>query len=259
MKRCSTLLIIQFSSVQFSSVTQSCPTLCDPMNCSTPGLFVHHQLPEFTQTHVHHVGDAIQPSDLLSSPSPPDPNPSQHRSLFQWVNSAWGGQSTGVSALASFLPKNTQRNANQNYNEISPHTGQNGHHQKSINNKCWRGCGEMGMLLHCWWECKLIQPLWKTVWRFLKKLGIKPSSVSSVAQSCPTLCDPMNHSTPGLPVHHQLPEFTQTHVHWVDDAIQPSHPLLSPSPPAPNPSQHQSLFQWVNSSHKVAKVLEFQL
>ena len=82
---------------------------------------------------------------------------------------------------------------------------------------------------------------------------------SSVAQSRPTLCDPMNYSTPGLPVHHQLLEFTQTHVHWVGDAIQPSHPLLSPSPPAPNPSQHQNLFQWVNSSHEVAKVLEFQL
>ena len=66
---------------------------------------------------------------------------------------------------------------------------------------------------------------------------------SSVAQSCPTLCDPMNHSMPGLPVHHQLPEFTQTHVHQVSDAIQPSHPLSSPSPTAPNPSQHQSLFQ----------------
>ena len=82
---------------------------------------------------------------------------------------------------------------------------------------------------------------------------------SSVAQSCPTLCDPMNCNTPGLPVHHQLPEFTQTHVHQVSDAIQLSHPLSSPSPPAPNPSQHQSLFQWVNSSHEVAKVLEFQL
>ena len=66
---------------------------------------------------------------------------------------------------------------------------------------------------------------------------------SSVAQSCPTLCDPMNHSTPGPPVHHQLPEFTQTHVHRVSDAIQPSHPLLSPSPPAINPSKHQGLFQ----------------
>ena len=66
------------------------------------------------------------------------------------------------------------------------------------------------------------------------------SSVSSVAQSCPTLSEPMNHSTPGLPVHHQLPEFTQTHVHRVSEAIQASHPLSSPSPPAPNPSQHQS-------------------
>ena len=81
---------------------------------------------------------------------------------------------------------------------------------------------------------------------------------SSVAQSCPTLFDPMNCSTPGLPIHHQLLEFTQTHVHRVSDAIQPSHPLSSPSP-APSPSQHQSLFQWVSSSHEVAKVLEFQL
>ena len=84
------------------------------------------------------------------------------------------------------------------------------------------------------------------------------SQFSSVAQSCPTICDPMNCSTPGLPVHHQFLEFTQTYVHQVGDAIQPSHPLSSPFPPAPNPSQHQSLFQWVNSSHEVAKVLEFQ-
>ena len=82
---------------------------------------------------------------------------------------------------------------------------------------------------------------------------------SSVAQSCPTLCDPMNCNTPVLPVHHKLPEFTQTHVHRVGDAIQPSHPLSSPSLPALNPSQHQGLFKWVNSSHEVAKVLEFQL
>ena len=81
----------------------------------------------------------------------------------------------------------------------------------------------------------------------------------SVAQSCPALCDPVDCSTPGLPVHHQLPEFTKTHIHRVSDAIQPSHPWSSPSPPAPNPSQDQNLFQWVNSSHEVAKVLEFQL
>ena len=82
---------------------------------------------------------------------------------------------------------------------------------------------------------------------------------SSVAQSCPTLCNPMDYSTPGLPVHHQLLEFSQTHVHWVDDAIQPSRPLLSPSPPAFNLSQHQGLFKWVSSLHQVAKVLGFQL
>ena len=81
----------------------------------------------------------------------------------------------------------------------------------------------------------------------------------SVTQSCPTICHPMNHSTPGHPVHHQLPEFTQTHVHWVSDAIQPSHPLSSPLPPTSNPSQHQSFFQWDNSSHEVAEVLELQL
>ena len=90
-------------------------------------------------------------------------------------------------------------------------------------------------------------------------LDLKAGPVRSVAQLCPTLCDPINCSTPGLPVYHQLPEFTQTHVHRVSDAIQPYHPLSSPSPLAPNPSQHQSLFQWVNSSHEVAKVLEIQL
>ena len=90
-------------------------------------------------------------------------------------------------------------------------------------------------------------------------LWLSSVQFSSVAQSCPTLCDPINCSTSSLPVHQQLPEFNQTHVHRVDDAIQPSHPGLSPSPPAPNLCQHQSLFQWVNSSHEVAKVLEFQL
>ena len=82
---------------------------------------------------------------------------------------------------------------------------------------------------------------------------------SSVTQSCPTLCDPMDCSMPGLPVHHQLLEFTQTHVHWVGDAIQPSHPLSSPSPLASNLSQHQGLFKWVSSLNQMAKVLEFQL
>ena len=85
------------------------------------------------------------------------------------------------------------------------------------------------------------------------------SQFSSVTQSCLTLCDPMDCSMSGFPVHHQLPEFTQTHVHWVGDATQPSHPLSSPSPPTINLSQHQGLFKWVNSLYQVAKVLEFQL
>ena len=83
------------------------------------------------------------------------------------------------------------------------------------------------------------------------------SSVQSLSRV--QLCDLINHSSPGLPVHHQLPESTQTHVHWVGDAIQPSHPLSSPSPPAINLSQHQGLFKWVSSLHQVTKVLEFQL
>ena len=113
--------------------------------------------------------------------------------------------------------------------------------------------------------------MWKlpSIWMLSFLLNIQKTkilaygSISSVSQFSPSVMSdslrPHELSTPGLPVHHQLPEFTQTHVHLVGDAIQPSPPLSSPSPPAPNPSQHQSLFQWVNSSHEVAKVLEFQL
>ena len=95
-------------SVQFSSVTQSCPTLCNPMNHSTTGLPVQHQLPESTQPRVHWVGDAIQPSHPLSSPSPPALNLSQHQGLFKWVSSSHQVAKTGVSASTSFLPMNTQ-------------------------------------------------------------------------------------------------------------------------------------------------------
>ena len=96
--------------------------------------------------------------------------------------------------------------------------------------------------------------VWTTCYPFICQQALQ---FSSVAQPCPILCNPMNCSMPGLPVH--LLEFTQTHIHWVSDAIQPSHPLSSPSPPAFNLSQHQGLFKWVNSSHHVAKILEFQL
>ena len=111
----------------------------------------------------------------------------------------------------------------------------------------WTSCISWRILYH-----------WAT-WKLPVLGSVRSVQFSSVAQSYLTLCDPMNHSTPGLPVHHQLLEFTETHVHRVGDAMQPSHPLSSPSPPAHNPSQHQGLFQQVNSSHEVAKVLEFQL
>ena len=95
-----------------------------------------------------------------------------------------------------------------------------------------------------------------SVWCLQYVLEISSVQFSSVAQSCPTLCDPMNCSTQGPPCPSPTPRLTQAHVHWVGDAIQPSHSQLFPSPPAPNPSQHQSLFQWVCYSHEVAKVLD---
>ena len=101
------------------------------------------------------------------------------------------------------------------------------------------------------WFPSLLQPVYTSQFSSVQ--------FSSVTQSCPTLWDPMNRSTPGLPVHHQLLEFTQTHIHWVGDTIQPSPPLLSPSPPTFNLSQHQGLFKWVSFLHQVVKVWEFQL
>ena len=146
-----------------SSVAQSCPTFCDPMDCSTPGLPVHHQLPEFTQTHVHPVHDTIQPSH------------------------------PGSSLL--LLPP------------ISPSI-------RVFSNE------------------SALRMRWPEYWSFNFSI-ISSGTIcqfSSVAQSCLTICDPMDCSMPGLPVHHQLPEFTQTHVHWVCDTIQPSQPLSAPSP-----------------------------
>ena len=145
------------SSVQFSSVTQSCLTLCNPMNCSMP-----------ISLSITNSPSLVKPTSIESV------MPSSHFILCRPL---------------LFLPP------------IPP----------SI--------------------------------KVFSKESTKEVQFSSVAQSCPTVCNPMNRSTPGLPVHHQLPEFTQTHVHRVRDAIQPSHPLSSPSSPAPNPSQHQGLFQ----------------
>ena len=115
-------------------------------------------------------------------------------------------------------------------------------------------------LLHFKWVLYQLRYLGSpTIYKSLSKSIHHEIQFSSVVQSCSTLCDPMDCSKSGLPVHHQLQEFTQTHVHWVRDAIQPSHPRSSPSPPSLNLSQHQGLFKWVSFSHEVAKVLEFQL
>ena len=199
---------------QFRSVTQSCPTLCNPVDCSTPGLPVHHQLQKFTRTHVHWVSDAIQPFHPLLSPSPPAFNLSQHQGLFKWVSSSH--HVAKVSALTSVLPMNTQD---------------------------WFPLGWTGWISL---QSKGLSRVFSntTVQKHQFFGAQLPLSVqfSSVAQSCPALCDTMNSSTPGLPVHHQLPESTQTHVHWVGDAVQPSHPLSPLSPPALNLSQYQGLF-----------------
>ena len=120
----------------------------------------------------------------------------------------------------------------------------------------WRSnisCNTVSSFVKCAWYNNYSQFVVKMIKRPCKLVQFR-----SVTHSCRTLCDPMNFSTPGFPGHHHLPELAQTHIHWVCDAIQPSHPLSSPSPPALNLSQPQDLFKWVNSLHQVDKVLEFQ-
>ena len=158
---------------------------------------------------------------------------------------AWGGQSIGVSASASVLPMNTQ--------DWSP-LGWTG----------WVSLQSKGLsrvfsnTTVCIEPCIFLEGLLSQIIMYFH-LCNRLLQFSSVAQTCPTLCNTMDCSTPGLPVHHQLLELTQTHVYWVGDAIQPSHHLSSTFPPAFNLSLHQGIFQWVSSSHRVAKELEFKL
>ena len=184
-------MLLFFSSVQFSSLAQSCPNLCDPMNRSTPGLPVHHHLPEFTQTHVYRVRDAIQPSYPLSSPSPPAPNESTLRMRWPkyWSFSFSISASSEHPGLISFrmdwldLPavQGTLKSLLQ-------------HHSSKAS------------ILQCsaFFTVQISHPYMTTG----KIIVLTDAAAAKSLQSCPTLCDPMNHSTPGLPVHHQLPEFT---------------------------------------------------
>ena len=201
------------------------------MDYSMPGLPVYHQLLEFTQTHVHWVSDAIQSFHPLSSPSPLAFNLSQHQGFFQWVSS-----SHQVAKFWSF--------------SISPSSE-------------YSGMISLGLTGLISLQFKDPQEYFTTPqFKSINSLALSFQTLtsihqfSSVAHLCPTLCNPMDYSMPGLPVYHQLLEFTQTHV---SDAIQPSHSLSSLSLPTFNHSQHQGLFQWVSSLHQVTKVLNFQL
>ena len=236
------------------------------MGCSTPGLDVHHQLLEFTQMHGHWVGDAIHHLILCR--------------LLLLLPSIF--PNLRVFSNESVLHMRWPKYRSFSFN-ISPSNEHSGLISFRMDWFCLLAVqGTLKSLLqHNSWKASI---LWRSaffivqlsypymntgktialtrrtfVGKVMSLLFNMLSQFSSfVTQSCLTLCDPMNRSTPGLSVHHQLPESIQTQVHWVGDAIQQSHPLSSPSPPAPNPCQYQGLFQWVNSLHEVAKVLEFQ-
>ena len=216
-------------SQSVSPVTQSCPTLYNPMNHSTPGLPVHHQL-LFTFCHKGGVICISEVIDIVYF-------------FFFWLH--WFFVADRRLSLVMLI---------RGYSLAVVHRILTvGAVQERY--LCLRSCGAT-QLPHGTWNLprpgtELVSLAPAGGFLTLNHQG-SPSSLflkgqpyqfSSVAQSYPTLCDPTNHSTPGLPVHYQLPEFTQTHIHRVGYAIQPSHPLSSLFPPAPNPSQHQSLFQ----------------
>ena len=221
------------------SVPQLCPALCEPMDCSPPGSSVH---------------GIFQPR------------------ILEWVaisystGSSWLRYQTHVSCISCISRQILHHWATWEALEVwEPWKLKQFARVAHPSGKLGLGSGLLAyfpffFLLLSWRRRSDYSLLQRGDPRTLGLLMVWSTvEFSSVAQSCPTLCDPMNRSTPGLPVHHQLLEFTQSHVHQVGDAIQPSHPLSSPSPSAPNLSQHQRLSQWVKSSHEVAKVLECQL
>ena len=218
-----TIQILVSVSTQFSSVAQSCPTLCNPMDCSTPGLPVHHQLPEFTQTHVHWVGDAIQPFQPLSSPSPAF-NQTQHQGLFQWISS-----SHQVAKVLEF----------------------------QLQHQFFQWTLRTDLLQ----DGLVGSPCSPRDSQESSPTQTPPKQCTHIVVQSPThvlvFVTPVDCSTPGFSVPHHLLEFAQVHVLWIGDAIQPSHSLSSPPLPAFNLSQNQGLFKWVSSSHQVVKILEF--
>ena len=187
------------------------------MDCSTPGFPVHHQLLELVQTHVHQVNDAIQPSHLVIPfyclPSFPASGSFPMSQFFESGDQSIGVSASAYSGLISFRIDWLDLLAVQGTLKSFPTPQFKSIHSSLLN-------------IHYSPILTSIHDYWRN------------HQFSSVAQSCLTLCNPMNRSTPGLPVHHQLPELVQTHVHQVNDAIQSSHPLSSPSPPAFNLSQH---------------------
>ena len=216
-----------------AKLLQLCPTLCNPVDCSPPGPSVHGILQE-----------RILEWDVISSFRGYSPPRYWTCVLLCPLNWQAGSLLVGPTGKTKAKKYSTVIHSLEKLKSMQ--------YKSAIRN-----------------VIKFSKTIFQGWFRFTEKLGGKcrvfieglsqhMHQYSSAAQSCLTLCNPMNCSTPGLPVHHQLPKFTQTNVHWVCDVIQLSHPLSSPSPPAPNPSQHQDLFQWVNSSHEVAKVLDFQ-
>ena len=248
-----------------------------PMDCSTPGFPFHHQFPELTQTHVHWVGDVIQPSHPLSSPSPTF-NLSQHQGLLQWVSSLhqvakvfelqhqffkWVSlqltdwislQSKGLSRVFAntTIQKHQFFGAQHSYGPAIPLLGIYPEETKIEKDTCIPLFVAALFTIARTWK----QPRCPSTDEWIKKCGTYTQwniQFSSVTQLCPTLCDPMNHSTLGHPVHHQLLEFTETYVHQVGDAIQASHPVISfsscpQSLPASESFPMSQLFAWGGQS-----------
>ena len=215
------------------------------MNRSTPGLPVHHQLLEFTETHAsiesvmasnHFI--LFHPLFLLLSMFPSIRVFSNESALhIRWPK--YWSFSFNISSSNEYSRLISLRIGWLDLLAVQGTFKSLLQHHSSKASVLWRSAFYMVQHSHPYMTTGKTIAL--TRWTFVGKV-IRSDQIRSVPQSSPTLCDPMNRSTPGLPVHHQLPEFTQTHVHRVSGAIQPSHPLSSPSPLAPDPSQHQSLF-----------------